>query len=165
VAAFLFDSSSADSFRRAVMMMETISTAAGETLPCAFVACKDDLGMAQVGTKDAAGFCPDRAWFTGLMQRRGTQGHMSVVESEHSSESIFIHAHTHTLSLTHTKQALETDVATACIELAVPLVPVSVEAGELSGLLRRLVTMSMRPEGFIPCTPARKVREREWSAR
>lgn len=48
-------------------------------------------------------------------------------------------------------------MATACTELQVPPpVPISVEAGELSGLMRRLVMVAMRPEGFIPCTPARK---------
>ncbi|GAX79606.1 hypothetical protein CEUSTIGMA_g7047.t1 [Chlamydomonas eustigma] len=47
VAAFLFDSSSSDSFRLARSMMESISTAAGDSLPCVMVSCKDDLGMAQ----------------------------------------------------------------------------------------------------------------------
>ncbi|KAG1666031.1 hypothetical protein FOA52_006905 [Chlamydomonas sp. UWO 241] len=46
-ACFLFDSSSAESFRSASDMLVAVSTAAGDTLPCCLVACKDDLGMAQ----------------------------------------------------------------------------------------------------------------------
>ena len=50
IAAFLFDSSCPESFRKARSMMEVVSSAAGETLPCVLVASKDDLGMAQVSS-------------------------------------------------------------------------------------------------------------------
>ena len=52
IAAFLFDSSSPDSFHSARNMMEAVSTSAGDTLPCVLLASKDDLGMAQVGDWD-----------------------------------------------------------------------------------------------------------------
>uniref|UniRef100_A0A7R9VF32 EF-hand domain-containing protein n=1 Tax=Chlamydomonas euryale TaxID=1486919 RepID=A0A7R9VF32_9CHLO len=105
VAAFLFDCSSEESFRAAAEMLVAVSTAAGDSLPCALVACKDDLGMAQ---------------------------------------------------------AMEDEVASACLELAVPLVPVSAASNELSWLLRRLVSMSIRPEGYIPITPARRAQRQFW---
>ena len=51
----MFDSSSVDSFRTARSMMEAVTSAAGETLPCVLVAGKDDLGMAQVWGVDQIG--------------------------------------------------------------------------------------------------------------
>jgi len=45
VAAFVFDSSSPDSFRAARALMEQVSTLAGATLPCVLVAAKDELVM------------------------------------------------------------------------------------------------------------------------
>jgi hypothetical protein len=45
VAAFVFDSSSPESFAAARALMEQVSTLAGCTLPCVLVAAKDELVM------------------------------------------------------------------------------------------------------------------------
>ncbi len=41
--------------------MEAISTAAGESLPCVLVACKDDLGMAPALEEEVVAACADLA--------------------------------------------------------------------------------------------------------
>eukprot|EP01024_Parvocaulis_polyphysoides_P008309 TRINITY_DN12467_c0_g1_i4.p1 TRINITY_DN12467_c0_g1~~TRINITY_DN12467_c0_g1_i4.p1 ORF type:complete len:559 (+),score=103.71 TRINITY_DN12467_c0_g1_i4:79-1755(+) len=47
VAAFVFDSSSSESFNRAHELMLQAAEASGHTVPCVFIATKDDLGMSQ----------------------------------------------------------------------------------------------------------------------
>lgn len=48
-AVFMFDSTSLASFRTAHQLMLATAQAAGDALPCVFLAAKDDLGMSQVG--------------------------------------------------------------------------------------------------------------------
>lgn len=48
VAVFMFDSTSLASFRTAHQLMLAVAQAAGDALPCVFLAAKDDLGMSQV---------------------------------------------------------------------------------------------------------------------
>ena len=48
-AVFVFDSTSLASFRTAHQLMLAVAQAAGDALPCVFLAAKDDLGMSQVG--------------------------------------------------------------------------------------------------------------------
>lgn len=59
VAAFLFDSSSETSFQQAREMMELVSTAAGENLPCVLVAMKEDLGMSRSMEEKVAQECSE----------------------------------------------------------------------------------------------------------
>lgn len=47
-AVFVFDSTSLASFRTAHQLMLAVAQAAGDALPCVFLAAKDDLGMSQV---------------------------------------------------------------------------------------------------------------------
>jgi hypothetical protein len=47
-AVFVFDSTSLASFRTAHQLMLAVVQAAGDVLPCVFLAAKDDLGMSQV---------------------------------------------------------------------------------------------------------------------
>lgn len=48
VAVFMFDSTSLASFRTAHQLLLAVAQAAGDVLPCVFLAAKDDLGMSQV---------------------------------------------------------------------------------------------------------------------
>ena len=48
---FVFDSTSLASFRTAHQLMLAVAQAAGDALPCVFLAAKDDLGMSQVGCR------------------------------------------------------------------------------------------------------------------
>mmetsp|Transcript_28820 Transcript_28820/g.74374 ORF Transcript_28820/g.74374 Transcript_28820/m.74374 type:complete len:1156 (+) Transcript_28820:366-3833(+) len=54
VAAFVFDASSAESFRAAVNLMVQVSTLAGDSLPCVLVAAKEDLVMGAQLEKELA---------------------------------------------------------------------------------------------------------------
>ena len=45
VAAFVFDCSRLQSFQEARLLLESVATASGNTMPCVLVAAKDDLGM------------------------------------------------------------------------------------------------------------------------
>ena len=55
-------------------------------------------------------------------------------------------------------QELEEEIQSTCAELVVPLpVPLSVEAGDVAGGLRRLISVAIRPEGNVPFTAARRV--------
>jgi len=129
LAAFLFDSSSSESFRSARSMMEAISTSAGETLPCVLLASKDDLGMAQV--------------------QPGGNGMRNHASLEREVRWSFL--------MLPILQDLEEEIKTACADLAVPLpVPLSVPADGAEGVLRRLVAVAVRPEGNFPFTSARR---------
>lgn len=48
VAAFVFDSSSPESFREAHLTLMRVAEASGNSLPCVFLAAKDDLAMPHV---------------------------------------------------------------------------------------------------------------------
>lgn len=52
-AVFIFDSTSLASFRTGHQLMLAVAQAAGDALPCVFLAAKDDLGMSQVGFSTA----------------------------------------------------------------------------------------------------------------
>jgi Ras family protein T1 len=63
VAAFLFDSSSEVSFQQARAMMEVVSSAAGESLPCVLVAMKEDLGMSRSMEERVLNECSELSLF------------------------------------------------------------------------------------------------------
>ena len=90
VAAFLFDSSSVESFQQARAMMEVVSSAAGETLPCVFIATKDDLGMSQSMEARVINACSELSLFlpfpVSLMDSQS-----SSVGMDESIESLFRH--------------------------------------------------------------------------
>ncbi|KAJ9519229.1 hypothetical protein QJQ45_017887 [Haematococcus lacustris] len=57
VAAFVFDSSSRESFQAAVDLLVKVSSLAGETLPCVLVAAKDELVMSAALEAEVAATC------------------------------------------------------------------------------------------------------------
>ncbi|KAK9829241.1 hypothetical protein WJX72_004718 [[Myrmecia] bisecta] len=57
VAAFVFDSSDPASFRTAQRLILEVAAASGDSLPCVFVAAKDDLGMSQDLVSECGAVC------------------------------------------------------------------------------------------------------------